>query len=281
MPISLLASTGVAATGPEYVTTPSIDTSGASFLAVFVSNGDWGGAIGITDSENNLWSQLASQGISGATQGTLFFCSSPKTSAIHTVSTAGNNNYPSVCFAAFGGTGAASLDKQNGAASAATGVMSFQPGAIVTRFDGELIVTGIAFNAIGVLSISAGFSIAQQFDFTPGSNFGSALAWGVQAAAGSINPTWTASGGGTSDPAAVIGGFAGTRPSFAQVSQSALDIITLSNPNARVFQSAIDIITVPAVIGVQVILRGVKRYRELTALELSEAPEVLHVDKAV
>ena len=68
----------------------------------------------------------------------------------------------------------------------------------------------------------------------------------------------------------------------AQVSQSAIEIIALANPYARVSQSAIEIITIPAVLGVHVILRGVKRYPISTpSQEPVEVPEPPHVENAV
>ena len=91
-------------------------------------------------------------------------------------------------------TSGAVLDVQNGNNSGAT-----QPGSITPSLNGSLIIAGIADENSGGDSVNDGFSTPLQAPLVGGQNYGVASAYLVQTTAAAINPTWTSTGGLTSN----------------------------------------------------------------------------------
>ena len=241
MSIALVAHTGAASSTSETVITSPIDTTGASLLAAYAVAA--GGTF--SDSAGNIWSQLTAETSSeGGFTATLYYCVNPITSASHTVTVVGLG-YPVVCFAAFSGTFASLVDQQNGAVDNGSAVITLQPGSITPSINGELVLVGLGCGGgPATYSIDSGFAITDQFPWLAGTHYGAALAFQVQAVAAPVNPTWTATTG-IDGPASSIGSFNSAPILNAEVSQSALDIVTLETPYVRLFQSALDIVTIP------------------------------------
>jgi hypothetical protein len=198
-----------------------------------------------SDSAGNIWSQLTAETSSeGGFTARLYYCVNPITSASHTVTVVGLG-YPVVCFAAFSGTISSLVDQQNGAVDNGSAVITLQPGSITPSINGELVLVGLGCGGgPATYSIDSGFAITDQFPWLAGTHYGAALAFQVQAVAAPVNPTWTATTG-IDGPASSIGSFNSAPILNAEVSQSALDIVTLETPYVRLFQSALDIVTIP------------------------------------
>ena len=281
--ISLLSHTGAASSAGGNITTTPISTLTASVIFAYaVAEGAQNPVF--SDSLGNVWKALTTQSAPGHEQGVLYYCVAPITGASHTFNlSASNVSYPALCVAAFTGlTTSAFLDAQNGAVTAST-VSTFQPGSVTPAVNGELLIAGLGFNGGSppiTVSIDSGFAITDQFYLA--NSYGCALAYLVQAVAAPVDPTWTVAASGTIEtPVASLGALDPISLANARVAQSSLDVITLSNPHAQVFQSCLDIITIPAVVGVQIILRGVKRLQSGPSETLQDIQGAAHVKRAV
>lgn len=182
MAYSLVAHTATAA-----ATTGTIDTTGADFIVVVLS--DFAGTVpngAITDSKGNVWS-IVSSAFQGGTQQCCMYLSYPTSVGSGHTFTISGGNVPSLAVCAFSGS-----TPQSGVAISASSATA-QPGTITLAQTVGLIVTGIAFNVTGATaSIDASFTISDQV--TTGAHEGVAMAYKI-GTTGTLTPTWTITGG--------------------------------------------------------------------------------------
>lgn len=194
MAVALVAHAAAKSTGASTgCTTAAIDTTGADLI--IVACGTYSATPGLlSDSAGNTWTYLNQ--IGGASQGDFrfAFCKAPITSAAHTFSSA-KSGYQSIAVAAFSGTGGASVvvDQQAGSTAGdnSTGTTSYPPGNISPVQDGELLVTALVSGGSGTPTTPSGFTLIDYIQWVNGVNMGIALAWQVQGAKATVNPTWT------------------------------------------------------------------------------------------
>lgn len=195
--IALVASTrAVSADGTgATVTTPGVDTTGATLLVAVVSDWPSTGPSGISDSKGNTWRTLTSR-VTTVRNRILYAWDHGGTALSvgsgHTISTT-SGNFQTIDFLAFSGTQTSSdpLGQQNGTTANAASVSA---GSITPATNGEVIIAGVGEDGSNTLSINSGFTITNQDPFVGGAHFGGAAAYLVQATAAAINPAWSAAG---------------------------------------------------------------------------------------
>jgi hypothetical protein len=172
---------------PGAVTTPAIDTTGANLIVIATSIGS--GSTLIRDSNSNTWTALTRYGAGPGIQ--LFYCFGPAVGSGHTFSN-GSGDYPAIAVAAYSGVASAPFDTQNGVANVSSPIHT---GSITPGSNGELLISALGDLSGTTVSIDSSFALIEQQFYSPGSAYGVALAWQVQATAAPINPTWTTSFG--------------------------------------------------------------------------------------
>ncbi len=174
------------------VTTTTINTTGATLLVVTISDYQAALAQAVpSDSKMNTWTSLTTYNADLSVRVTTSYVANPTVGTLHTFTATGSVAYPSICVASFSGVVSMSpLDQQHGQGGVAAAT-TLQPGSITPSQNNELVITGLAFDTSGTVSIDSGFTITDQTDYMPGAAFGAALAYIVQTTAGAVNPTWT------------------------------------------------------------------------------------------
>lgn len=171
-------------------TTASLNTSGASLLAVYVAYDSVGATL--SDSKGNSWTGLTANNTAGGSRGRWWYCASPSSvGASHTFSS--SVSYAAVFVVALSGTKTTSpIDVESTAVAAA--VATLASGTVTPSEDGCIVLAGIA---IGGSSTSPAFASpltnAQQKNAVTGTNYGGAIAYEIQTTATARNPsaTWT------------------------------------------------------------------------------------------
>jgi hypothetical protein len=197
---TLLASTSFA--GPQtggagVITTPAIDTTGATLLVAICSPMSQTGSLPvITDSAaGNTWLPCSpNSGVFSTDFPFMYYVSSPTTSAAHTVSVNwpnGNFAYSSIIFLAFDGTAAVAAFEGQVSASSTTHGGAITPGNI-----GDLVIS--TANADNNFQASPSFNIDSGFIpiFMPatgenGNGNNLAAAYKVVASVTAVNPAWS------------------------------------------------------------------------------------------
>lgn len=189
--------------GANAATTPSLNTTGATLLVVFVSATATSGTVAITDSNSNSWTALTTQTFTGAQKSGFIYATNPTVGAGHTFTATLSGGVPSMQVLAFTGVLAASpFDVQNGAVGG-TSSSTLQPGSITPSVDGELVLVGMAsgatFSGLGNVQIdyqiSSIYTNGQGVMTVAGTNYGTFVAWAVQHTAAATNPTFTLNNG--------------------------------------------------------------------------------------
>ncbi len=175
-------------------TSSAIDTTGANFIVVNVSGCSAGTGCDInsgilSDSKMNTWTRLTPQGSNAFA--TLFYSASPTVGSGHTFTITATVPAVAVQIIALSGVKAtAPFDQQTGQGGS-IGSTDCPPGAITASAANSLFVTGFEKeNDTGAYPIDSGFTVSDQTTYTPGSNFGGAMAWKVSS--GTENPDWGA-----------------------------------------------------------------------------------------
>ncbi len=212
--IALVSSVTAASVDTTSVTSAAIDTTGATLLAVLVADyrDPSSGGSTVTDSKGNTYiTTLVREGFASITAAKWFYVANPTVGSGHTFTATAITGacYPSICVFAFSGVLTVSPFDQE--CDPGTRWHEVAPGSslatssITPTEDNELILAGLAFNAINTPSINGGFSTPIQQQYGAGANFGSSAAYLVQTTATAANPTF--SWGTSTDAAAVIASF--------------------------------------------------------------------------
>ena len=196
---ALIGHTGVSDNGSgASVTTPGIDTSGASFLVAVVSTYGSSSTNGLHDNYGNTWVPLTRK--TGIADPQILYVARPIVGPGHTFTAHDSSaSGTGISVMAFSGVRAiapfeSGTDKQANSTPGST----VQPGSVSPADTGDLIVTGLGvytnFGTIPTASIDSGFSIADTL--ARGSGSLPASCWSAflgATSASPINPTWTSS----------------------------------------------------------------------------------------
>jgi hypothetical protein len=177
--------------GANGATTTSTNTTGASFIAIQISEYD-GVTFGtLTDNKSNTWTQLRVDKVSATVANYTYYCSPCTVGTGHTFTYTKTGSFSVINVIAVGNTVTSSpIDQQSGTFNAAA--TSIQPGSITPTQNGEIIIATIATsNTGGAVAINSGFVITDGIAFNAGVNQGATMAYLIQGAGTAVNPTFS------------------------------------------------------------------------------------------
>jgi hypothetical protein len=178
--MALIAHTSFAGAGNV---SAAVNTSGATLLVAVLTTG-----TGMQDSKSNTWTQLTPQtGQFGSSQA-IWYVSNPIVGTLHTFQDSGGANLSSACIEAHDSFSA--FDVETGASNVADTGSGGSGGSLTPSTAANLMISGIGGGPNG-LTIGSGYTISDQVAVAGGSNFGSGLAYLIQASATAQNPIWS------------------------------------------------------------------------------------------
>ncbi len=187
---SVIGSAKCGSSDTNACTTSAADMTGANLCVANASYFSTGGFT-MSSSPSNTWTALTEYG-SGSSILRLYYVYNPSVNATMTFTASKSSGFPGLSVVCVSGAAASPFDQEN--VGGTTFSATVQPGSVTPSEDNELIISGVEFNvASGTVSINASMTVAQQQTAGVGTNFGSAIAYLAQGAAGAINPTWTIS----------------------------------------------------------------------------------------
>jgi hypothetical protein len=192
--IAFISSESAGSGNTNSVTTAALDTTSANLIVVAVS---WHGSVSegtLSDSQSNTgWDASTLATATSAMKAKLYFKAAPTTNASHTFTYTTSGGYPSIYVATFSGVHATPYTSQESSNTASAN--SGSPGAITPSENNCLLVSAYGYlEDVATLSIpTSGWTIAEQLQYVGGTYFGGAIAYNIQATAGSTNPVWTLS----------------------------------------------------------------------------------------
>jgi hypothetical protein len=180
------------------VTSPSLNTSGATLLIITVGDSTAIGSITVSDSNGNSWHARQNQsGIANMNGGMLYAFdksgSALVTGSGHTVTVSGTT-FPAITFSAFTGTLANNVDPYDSTAGESGGTnnagTTVQPGSI-TAISGSLVVTayGNANTTNASIAVTSPYILIGSVAGVAGTNYGVGVAFSTSVT--TTNPTWT------------------------------------------------------------------------------------------
>jgi hypothetical protein len=182
------------------VTSASYDTTGANLIILSVAWAPSGGAdvttAELTDSKSNTWTQLnlaGTIGVSG-TANRLFYCYGGTVGTGHTFTVTETGSYPTISVLALSNMASSPLDQQSQNNPSGFGTTG-QPGSITASQANTVLVSGLAFDAAGTISIDLSFGTPVTVARSAGNHVGGSISWRIDTSASATNPTWTNSGG--------------------------------------------------------------------------------------
>lgn len=184
-----LVASAIGASADGASATASVNTTGATFIAVSVGWATAGTAPTLTDSQGNVWTKAAAGQTATYVGQVWYYCFAPKTSATHTFNVAGAGSAPYVAVVALSGV----PDLGQLGCESSLAVVN-QTSLTNQELFGAVIFTGIA--DIGTAhTISAGWS-KQDVNFSSGVVVGGGIGWRIQSPAAVQTPTWGWTGTG-------------------------------------------------------------------------------------
>jgi len=183
--------------------TSAVDTTGANFIAIWLSSYQLTAENTISDSKGNTWVPLTAIEVSGATRGRWFYCANPTVGSGHTfsaVSTFPTVSYPAIFVLPFSGVHATPFDDES-AGDQSVNANTLATGQIDPTTAG-LLLAGISwYNSVSAVSIDNGFSTPETL-LTSSNNIPGGVSYKIQASATAVTPafSWT-----TMTPCAAIG----------------------------------------------------------------------------
>jgi len=184
-------------------TTAAINTATGTnnFIVISVGSDRTASPPNVSDSATNTW-YLAAAKIDGGNfgQSRLYFCVNCNTSATHTFTVTGTNQYISFEVASFSGMSTAPFDPSALSSGNCGSCTTVQFGSITPANNNSLVISAInptSTSTTTSMSINGGFTVIEQVQHASGLNYGSGIAYLVQTTAAAANPTWTITGSGT------------------------------------------------------------------------------------
>lgn len=180
----------VAALGTNGGTSGAMDTTGADFLVIAVSE-DGTTTQSPTDSKSNTWVALGSWG-TATMKVTFYYSENPTVGTGHTFTYSRTGSFSSIAVGAFATVKTSSpfdsgTDIGAGSASAST----LQPGSKTPSENDCIVISGISFFDNSDPTIDSGFTRMQFIRSNFSTYYGVGLAYKIQTTAGAENPTWT------------------------------------------------------------------------------------------
>lgn|SRR5262245_49038592 len=192
--IGLIVSTSQASVDGSNITTPAINTTGASLLIVYLIHYNaTTPTMTLSDSKGNTWVPTWTAIHPTSTFITMsgFYVAGGTVGTGHSFTASGISTVSAMTVAAYQGTRIAGV-RGTPAGPAYTSASSLSPGTLIPGIDGALMTTAIgrAGDTSGD-SIDSGFGIKQNVPYVGGMNFGISLADKIQTTAANETPTWS------------------------------------------------------------------------------------------
>ncbi len=202
MAIALVTHATAVSPGASSATTSGVDTSGANLLVV-VGTGTTSTEGTISDSKSNTWNALsASDG--NDVRCRIWYAVNPTVGSAHTFTKGASGTFSSIMVLAFSGADTSSpFDQQNG--NSGTSLSSLAAGSVTPSTDGQVVVTGLGFNAVSSITVPSGYTITDTNNYSAANNYGGSAAYKIQTTATATNPSWSMSN--TCDAAARVATF--------------------------------------------------------------------------
>jgi hypothetical protein len=191
MAFSLIAHTGALSSDGSNVTTPAIDTTGATFIVVAIVL-DTGGTATFSDSKSNTYdtSTLTLHNNVSGPKIQLGFVVNPTVGAGHTFTLAAAFAAPSLTVTAWSGNAGSPVDVENGSTANAT---TIQTGSVIGSLTNSLVIAAAAHNGSASVSVDSGLTISDD-EIGSGTAYGNTMAYSIQTTPVSVNPTFTIGG---------------------------------------------------------------------------------------
>lgn len=194
---ALIGSISAKSTNSNDVTTGALNTTGADFLVLVLSDYQAVSLSAISDSKGNTWNALTSHSVSSADRCTIFWSVPTSVGSGHTFTATRTGAFMSICVGAFSGMKpTTTFDQQNGNSGTAT---TLNTGSVTPSESFELLIAGIAIGSGNstISSIDSGFTLQENQAFGgTGTPYGCGLAYLIQTTGAAKNPTWTTGGSG-------------------------------------------------------------------------------------
>lgn len=168
-------------------TTPSLNTTGATWLAAEIVNTNAAGCS-ISDSKSNTWTQWGTQTAGPVI--TIYRVDTPTVGSGHTFTVTCTGEAPTIAVQAWSGTtGSPPADQFLGGNVHPGGTL--QVGSITPSTATNVVMSAIGHFITGTQTIDSGFTILDQVGTVGGTSYGLAFAYKSQTSATAANPTWT------------------------------------------------------------------------------------------
>lgn len=178
---------GASSQGTDSSTTSAISTTGANLIVIGVAS-NFGDAGVPTDSSSNTWTKLTTYSRATTFSVEIFYCINPTTSGTHTFTFNSTSSFHTMMVQSFANASGGYVT-ENGANADGT---SLATGSVTQSSVASVIASTYAINAsASPMSINSGFSETSEVDFSGGVAYGGAMAYLIQTAIASVNPTWT------------------------------------------------------------------------------------------
>lgn len=180
------------APGANGGTSGSIDTTGADFIIIGITQDPGSASNAPTDSKGNTYTGLTAQN-SGSIHTRLYYTKNPTVGSGHTFSLSSSASYPAITVAAFSGSDlTAPFDQENGVTANSRANIGSPYTDVTPSANNELIVTFIgADGGSGPAAINSSFTISDEQAFGGGNNYYGAMAYLIQTTAATVGPTWS------------------------------------------------------------------------------------------
>lgn len=199
VPFSVIVSTIQTSLDGNTVTTPSIDTTGATLLVLgftFYTGGSATNPPTVTDSKSNVWTPLVVSSVAANMGSILYYSTNPVVGSGHTFTETASNSFPSIAILAVsGGLSPNVFDQQNGNNNNGGG-SSITTQNVTPSADNELLVTVVNAENTPTYTIDSSFIISNQ-KLALSLSYATGLAYIIKGSGTSgvgVNPTWGATG---------------------------------------------------------------------------------------
>lgn len=190
MTIAFVANVQVA--GPGDITSGAINTTGANFIVISLTEQTSGGYT-ISDNKSNTWHPLTARTAVAPSQ-QFFYAYNANVGSGHTFTGTGGA-FGCISVEAFSGVLVTDpFDQQTGSGGALV-ASPYNSETLTAPENNCLYVLGWAQNADRVFSVDSDFTITDQVGTVGGTNFGGMIAYVVQGTAAAVSPTTTWTGG--------------------------------------------------------------------------------------
>lgn len=195
MAITLVGSTNFYSTDTNGFTSGAVDTSGATFIAVWYAGGANGGSYTLSDSKSNTWTGLTkTDAFFGTRVGQWLYAYNATVGSGHTFTITGSSSAPTLQVLWYSGVLTSDpfdTGQQSGASS--NGATTIQAGSVTPSENNCVVLSGLYVDNSRSPSIDGGFTKEQETTNTDFGHFYGAAADLIQTTATAANPTWTIS----------------------------------------------------------------------------------------